>query len=91
MYQGKKTGQAINLFRSPHRQDTKGLPFLDSLIMADKKTLFQSNGVKKTNEMSTLLSDLQKPKEYVPTKGSSSYNLCVEYFSQFSFDSEMYT
>ena len=49
---GKKTGQAINLFRSPHRQDTKGLPFLDSLIMADKTTLFQSNRVKKTNEMS---------------------------------------
>ena len=51
-YVGKKTGQAINLFRSPHRQDTKGLPFLDSLIMADKTTLFQSNRVKKTNEMS---------------------------------------
>ena len=25
------------------------------------------------------------------TKGSSSYYLCVEYFPQFSFDSEMYT
>ena len=24
-------------------------------------------------------------------KGSSSYHLCVEYFSLFSFDSEMYT
>ena len=25
------------------------------------------------------------------TEGSSSYHFCVEYFSQFSFDSEMYT
>ena len=25
------------------------------------------------------------------TKGTSFYHLCVEYFSQFSFDSEMYT
>ena len=25
------------------------------------------------------------------SKGSSSYHLCVEYFSQFSFYSEMYT
>ena len=26
-----------------------------------------------------------------PAKGSLSYHLCVEYFSQFSFNSEMYT
>jgi hypothetical protein len=33
---------------------------------------------------------LPVPFENNYSKGSSSYHLCVEYFSQFSFDSEMY-